>query len=258
MAKGYFAPSVIKAFEVLKLIASAKEGMGISEIARGLDMAKSTVHGMTSALEELGAVRRDAATKRYTLGFTLFELGKTAYSQVDLKDLARPIMEALMEKTDASVFLGVLNWDHVTILDIVEPRTDLKITSPIGSTIPLLAGAAGKVFLAMMDEEQALKTIRTKGLTQYTANSVKDIDRYMEEIKSVRAQGFATDDEEYILGVRAVAAPIVGRTHLMSAIWAVGFKASLNEDKMKALAIFTREAAEAIRQKIDRQPLTST
>jgi DNA-binding IclR family transcriptional regulator len=123
MAKGYFAPSVIKAFEVLKLIASAKEGMGISEIARGLDMAKSTVHGMTSALEELGAVRRDAATKRYTLGFTLFELGKTAYSQVDLKDLARPIMEALMEKTDASVFLGVLNWDHVTILDIVEPRT---------------------------------------------------------------------------------------------------------------------------------------
>ena len=258
MAKGYFAPSVIKAFEVLKLIASAKEGMGISEIARGLDMAKSTVHGMTSALEELGAVRRDPATKRYTLGFTLFELGKTAYSQIDLKDLARPVMEELMEKTDASVFLGVLNWDHVTILDIVEPRTDLKITSPIGTTIPLLAGAAGKVFMAMMDEEQALKTIRAKGLTQYTPNSVTDTDRYIEEMRSVRAQGFATDDEEYILGVRAVAAPILGSTHLMSAIWAVGFKASLDEDKMKALTIFTKEAAETIRWKIDRQPLSST
>jgi IclR family KDG regulon transcriptional repressor len=257
MAKGYFAPSVIKAFEVLKLIASAKEGMGISEIARGLDMAKSTVHGMTSALEELGAVRRDPATKRYTLGFTLFELGKTAYSQIDLKDLARPVMEELMEKTDASVFLGVLNWDHVTILDIVEPRTDLKITSPIGTTIPLLAGAAGKVFMAMMDEEQALKTIRTRGLTRYTSNSVTDIDRYIEEMRSVRAQGFATDDEEYILGVRAVAAPIVGGTHLMSAIWAVGFKASLDEDKMKALTIFTKEAAETIRRRIDRQPLPS-
>ena len=258
MAKGYFAPSVIKAFEVLKLIASAKEGMGISEIARGLDIAKSTVHGMACALEELGAVRRDPATKRYTLGFTLFELGKTAYSQIDLKDLARPVMEGLMEKTDASVFLGVLNWDHVTILDIVEPRTDLKITSPIGTTIPLLAGAAGKVFLAMMSEEQALKFIRTKGLIKFTANSVTDIDRYMEEIRSVRAQGFATDDEEYILGVRAVAAPIVGGTHLMSAIWAVGFKAGLDEDRMKALTIFTKEAAEIIRRKIDRQPLTST
>lgn len=258
MAKGYFAPSVIKAFEVLKLIASAREGMGISEIARGLDMAKSTVHGMACALEELGAVRRDPATKRYTLGFTLFELGKTAYSQIDLKDLARPVMEELMEKTDASVFLGALNWDHVTILDIVEPRTDLKITSPIGATLPLLAGAAGKVFLAMMDEVQALKMIREKGLTRYTANTVTDLDRYREEIRSVRVQGFATDDEEYILGVRAVAAPIVGGPHLMSAIWAVGFKASLDEDRMKALAVFTKEAAEAIRRKIDRQPLTST
>lgn len=257
MTKGYFAPSVIKAFEVLKLIASAKEGMGISEIARGLDMAKSTVHGMACALEELGAVRRDPDTKRYTLGFTLFELGKTAYSQIDLKDLARPVMEELMEKTQASVFLGVLNWDHVTILDIVEPRTNLKITSPIGATIPLFAGAVGKVFLAMLDEEQALKAVRSKGLTKYTDNSITHIDRYMEEIRSVRARGYATDDEEYILGVRAVAAPIVGGSHLMSAIWVVGFKASLDEDKMTALTALTKQAAEAIRRKIDRQPLTS-
>jgi IclR family KDG regulon transcriptional repressor len=254
MAKGYSAPSVIKAFEVLKLIASAKEGMGISEIARELDMAKSTVHGMACALEELGVVRRDPATKRYTLGFTLFELGKSAYSQIELKDLARPVMEELMEKTNASVFLGVLNWDHVTVLDIVEPRTDLKITSPIGTTIPLLAGAAGKVFLAMMDEEQALKSILSKGLTKFTGNSITNPDLYMKEIKTVRAQGFATDDEEYILGVRAVAAPITGENHLMYAIWAVGFKAGLDEDKMKSLAVLTKEAAEAIRRKIDRQP----
>jgi IclR family transcriptional regulator, KDG regulon repressor len=254
MAKGYSAPSVIKAFEVLKLIASAKEGMGISEIARELDMAKSTVHGMACALEELGVVRRDPATKRYTLGFTLFELGKTAYSQIELKDLARPVMEELMEKTNASVFLGVLNWDHVTVLDIVEPRTDLKITSPIGTTIPLLAGAAGKVFLAMMDEEQALKSVLSKGLTKFTGNSITNPDLYMKEIKAVRAQGFATDDEEYIMGVRAVAAPITGENHLMYAIWAVGFKAGLDEDKMKSLAVLTKQAAEAIRRKIDRQP----
>ncbi len=257
MAKAYSAPSVVKAFEVLKLIASVKEGMGISEIARGLDMAKSTVHGMTSALEELGAVRRDPMTKRYTLGFTLFELGKTAYSQIDLKDLARPAMEELMEKTQASVFLGVLNWDHVTILDIVEPRTDLKITSPIGTNIPLLAGAVGKVFLAMMEEEQAVRQIRMKGLAKYTDNTITDLDRYCEEMKVVKQRGFATDDEEYIPGVRAVAAPIMAGSHRMSAIWVVGFKASLDEARMKALGAFTKEAAEAIRLKVERQSVTS-
>lgn len=253
MTKGYYAPSVIKAFEVLKLIASNKEGLGISEIARELGMAKSTVHGMTSALEELGAVRRDPRTKRYTLGFTLFELGKTAYSQIALKDLARPFMEELMERTQTSVFLGVLNWDHVTILDVAEPGTELKITSPIGTTISLFAGAVGKVFLAMMEEAQALSLIGSKGLTKYTENSITEVDRYISEMQAVKAQGFATDDEEYILGVRAVAAPIVGGSHTMSAIWAVGFKANLNEEKMKALAATTKEAAEAIRRKVERQ-----
>ena len=253
MAKGYYAPSVIKAFEVLKLIASKKEGMGISEIARELDMAKSTVHGMTFALEELGAVRRDPMTKRYTLGFTLFELGKTAYSQIELKDLARPFMEELMERTQTSVFLGILNWDHVTILDIVEPRTELKITSPVGTILSLFAGAAGKVFLSMMEEESALRLIRSRGLTKYTDNSITEVERYLEEMRAVKAKGFATDDEEYILGVRAVAAPVVGGgSDAMSAIWAVGFKASLDEDKMKALAVFTKEAAEAIRRKVER------
>jgi IclR family transcriptional regulator, KDG regulon repressor len=253
MAKGYYAPSVIKAFEVLKLIASNKEGMGISEIARELGMAKSTVHGMSSALEELGAVRRDPLTKRYTLGFTLFELGKTAYSQIELKDLARPFMEELMESTQTSVFLGALNWDHVTILEVVEPRTELKITSPIGTTISLFAGAVGKVFLAMMEESQALRIIRSKGLTKYTDNSITEVDRYIDEMRAVKARGFATDDEEYLLGVRAVAAPVVGAGHPLSAIWAVGFKANLEEERMKALAALTREAAEAIRRKVERQ-----
>lgn len=257
MAKGYSAPSVIKAFEILKLVASTREGMGVSEIARDLGLAKSTVHGMASALEELGAVRRDPLTKRYTLGFTLFELGKTAYSQIELKDLARPVMHELMEKTQTSVFLGVLNWDHVTILDIVEPRTELKITSPIGTTIPLLAGAVGKVFLSMMEEEQALKAIRSKGLTQYTHHSITDFKRYVEEMRKVKAQGFATDDEEYILGVRAVAAPILGGPYLMSAIWVVGFKAGLDEEHIKTLTTFTKQAAEAIRHRLERQPPAS-
>jgi IclR family KDG regulon transcriptional repressor len=253
MAKGYFAPSVKKAFEILKVVSSSREGMGISEIARDLKMAKSTVHGMTSALEELGAVLRDPFTKRYTLGFTLFELGKRAYSQIDLKDFARPVMEDLMEKTQASVFLGVLNRDHVTILDVVESRDDIKITSPIGTTLSLLAGAAGKIFLAQMEEAQAVKLIRSKGLTRYTEKTITDPEQYLQEIRIVRMQGYATDDEEYLMGVRAVAAPIKGVGHLMSAIWAVGFKASLDEGKMKALTAQTKEAAERINQGIEGQ-----
>jgi DNA-binding IclR family transcriptional regulator len=251
--KKYSAPSVKKAFEILRALSSSKEGLGVSEIARGLNMAKSTVHGMTSTLEGLGAVTRDPHTKRYRLGLTLFELGRLAYSQIDLKTLARPVIEELMEKTQASVFLGILNWDHVTVLDIVESRQDLKITAPIGTTMSLFAGAVGKVFLASMEESQSQKIIRSKGLTRFTKNTIVDPELYFQELENVRKKGYAVDDEEYILGVRAVASPIVGLGQLMSAIWVVGFKASLNEKKMKAVIAVTKEAAEAIRGRIQEQ-----
>jgi DNA-binding IclR family transcriptional regulator len=152
MSTKYEAPSVKKAFQILGLISEKSQGLGISELSKQLAIGKSTVLGVTSALERVGAIVRDPTTKRFTLGFTLFELGRLAHSRFDLKDVARPFMEALMEKTQTSVFLGIQNREHVTILDIVESRQDLKITAPTGATIPLLAGAVGKVFLAYMGE----------------------------------------------------------------------------------------------------------
>ena len=253
MAEKYQAPIVKKAFQILRLISDTDRGLKISELSRNLGISKSTVHGITTALEELGAIIRDPLTKRFALGFTLFELGRAAYSRIDIKDLAKPFMEELMEKTQESVFLGVRNGKHVTVLDIVESMHDLKITSPIGTTIPLMAGATGKVFLASMQEDQVAEIIKSKGLHKYTENTITDPSRYLKEIKSVKEKGYAVDNEEYISGVSAVAAPVSGKGHLMSAVWVVGFKASINEAKMKALAKETKETAEAISRWIEQE-----
>ncbi len=253
--KKYGAPSVKKAFAILSAISSSKNGLGVSELAKKLKMAKSTVHGMTSALEELGAVMRDPLTKKYKLGFTLLEIGRSAYSQIDLQTSARPVTEELMEKTQTSVFLGILNGGQVTILDIVESRQDLNITAPVGSTIPLFAGAVGKVFLASMAEEQAARIIKSKSLPRFTENSIVDTALYFQELRQVRENGYAVDDEEYILGVRAVASPLIGLGQLRSAIWAVGFKANLDEKKMQTLTGETQKAARTISRRIQEQLL---
>jgi DNA-binding IclR family transcriptional regulator len=253
--KKYGAPSVKKAFAILSAISSSRDGMGVSDLAKKLKMAKSTVHGMTSALEELGAAMRDPLTKKYKLGFTLLEIGRSAFSQIDLQSSVRPVTEELMEKTETSVFLGILNWDQVTILDIVESRRDLNITAPVGSSIPLFAGAVGKVFLASMAGDQAVKMVRSKGLPRFTENSIVDMDLYFDELKHVRQKGYAVDDEEYILGVRAVASPLVGLGQLRSAIWAVGFKANLDDKKMQVLTGATHKAARSISQRIQEQLL---
>lgn len=247
--RSYRAPTVGKAFQILELVARSKPGMTISDLSRQLRISKSTVHGIIAALEEAGAVVRDVQNKRYSLGLTLFDLGRAAYSRIDMKDVARPFLEDLMVKTRESCFFGMRNGDHVSILDIVESTQDIKITAPVGTGIPLLAGATGKVFLASMPDDQAIELLQATGLHRFTANTITDPARYLDQLKAVRKDGYALDDEEYIPGVRAVAAPVRGQGQL-AAIWVVGFTPRLNAEKMKPVALRTKLTAEALGQEI--------
>ena len=87
----------------------------------------------------------------------------------------------------------------------------------------------------------------------WTGNSIVDAKPYLEELVRVRENGYAVDDEEYILGVWAVASPLTGLGQLRSAIWAVGFKASLDEKKMKVISGETQKAAKIISRRIQDQ-----
>ncbi len=247
----YQAPSVKKAFQILDLVARRDNRLTISDLSRELGIGKSTVHGITQALEGIGAVVRDEKTRRYTLGMTLFELAHKVYARIDLKDLARPILEDLMRSTRQSVFLGIRSGDRVSIIDIIESVQDLKITAHIGARLPLLVGATGKVFMASLAEQEAAQLIRTLGLRRVTQRSITDPNRYLEEIRKARESGYALDDEEYMQGIRAVAAPIHAPGRQLSAIWVVGLSQSMKAEDMTTIAVETKNAAEAISRAFD-------
>ncbi|HYQ59631.1 MAG TPA: IclR family transcriptional regulator C-terminal domain-containing protein, partial [Desulfatiglandales bacterium] len=84
---------------------------------------------------------------------------------------------------------------------------------------------------------------------------ITSTERYIQEIRAARENAFATDDEEYIPGVRAVAAPVKEAAPLMSAIWVVGLKASLDGERMKILTQYAVDAARAIDLRIERERL---
>ncbi|MBW2039569.1 MAG: IclR family transcriptional regulator [Deltaproteobacteria bacterium] len=250
MAHRYQAPSVRKAFQVLRLIADSDRGLGISELAKRLGISKSTVHGVTAALEEMEVITRNPLNKRYNLGYAILELSKRGLSKIPLREVARRHMEGLMEETGETVFLGILNGHHILILDSVESNKEIKITSPSGTRIPLSAGATGKLFLAYMEEEEALKYLTTRGLVKYTKNTITDLDSYLQETTKVRKRGFAIDREEYLQGVSAVAALIETKDNLLAAIWVVGFSSSLTDEKMEQVIEKTLHAADAISQEL--------
>ena len=241
----YSAPSVKKAFKILSAISDASNGLGISDLSKQLRIGKSTVHGITSALEEMGVLVRDPLYKRYTVGYSLLELCRTAYLKIELRDLVRKPMEKLVEKVGETVFLGVLNRDHITIVDVVESRNEMKITSPPGTRLPLFAGATGRVLLSQIDEEKAKEIIQKKGLVRYTSKTVIDRRRFLREIEQVKEQGYAVDDEEYIPGVRAVAAPLLFASSPPAALWVVGFTSTMDDQKMKTVI---REIQETVKE----------
>jgi len=255
MSAKYQAPSVIKAFLMLRLISKAEKDLGISHLAKRLEISKGTVHGIVSALVETGALIRDPSSKKYSLGPTLFELGKSAYRELDLREIARPVMKALMERTGTSVFVGIANGHRVSILDVVESNHNLKITAPRGTTIPFMAGATGKVFLASMDPAEAARIITENSIPRFTDHTITDPHAYIREVQLTKEKGYAADDEEYIAGVRAAAAPIEGKRGTLYAIWGVGFKSALEDRKMSELITGIQEAAREITRRVKEQPL---
>ena len=244
----YSAPSVKKAFKILYAISNASSGLGISDLSKKLKIGKSTVHGITTALEEMGVLVRDPFYKRYTMGYSLLELCRAAYAKIELKDLARKPMEKLMGRVGETVFLGVLNGDHVTIVDMVESRNEMKITSPPGTRLPLLAGATGRVLFSQMEEEKAKEVLKKRGLVRYTSKTVIDHRQFLREIAKVKEQGYAVDDEEYIPGVRAVAAPLFYGSSPPAALWVVGFASTLDDLKVKMVIREIQETVQEIKQ----------
>jgi DNA-binding IclR family transcriptional regulator len=247
---GYFAPSVKKAFQILQMIADSPLGLGVSELSKRLNMGKSTVHGITMGLEALGVLVRDPIQKKFNLGYTLLELNRKAYARIELRDVARGPMERLMGLVGETVFLGIMNGDHVTILDVVDSHNEMKITSPPGTRLPLLAGATGKVFLAQFEEKKAKEIIQKMGLARFTPKSIFDLKKFLREAEETKKRGYAIDDEEYMLGVRAIAAPIQTGSPPLAAIWVVGFTSSLDDQKMKTVIHEIQEAAREINQSL--------
>jgi len=244
----YSAPSVKKAFKILHTIADSPIRLGVSELSKQLKIGKSTVHGITSALEELGVLVRDPIDKKYSVGYRLMELGRRTYDKIELRDVARAPMERLMEKVGETVFLGIMDGDHIIILDVVESSNEMKITSPPGTRLPLLAGATGKIFLSLLEEKRAREIVQKMGLEQYTSKSITDQKRFLKEAEEARERGYAIDDEEYLLGVRAIAAPLPLSSFPPVALWVVGFTSSLHDQKKeRVIGEIQKTAQEIIR-----------
>jgi IclR family transcriptional regulator, KDG regulon repressor len=228
----YAAPIVTRVIQILRLIVQEHKQFGVTEISQALEINKSTVFGILKALQAEGFVVKDAATKRYTMGPGLFDLSTMIFKRTDLATLARPFLQQLAEQVGETVFLGARQNDHVTFLEVVEGKKDLKISSHVGAKIPITAGATGKVIFSFMEENEIISFFREKGLPRHTDASLTDLNRFLHEVTIARKEGYAYDYDEYIKGTMAVAAPIRAGKQLIAVVWIVTFSSVMDEQRL--------------------------
>jgi IclR family KDG regulon transcriptional repressor len=244
-------PAVDRAARLLHTIASSETSLGVSELSRQLKFNKSTTHDILTTLCHHHLLERDESTKTYRLGYALAELGHRVGERMDLRAVAHPRLLALARAVEETVILGTYHDGHVAIVDREEAPHDVKITAPLGRRLYYSAGVFGKIFLAAMSEAEANKLVRERPLRAYTPKSITKVTAYRAELEQVRAQGYALDDEEYLAGVRAAAAPVNDEQgRVVAALTVVGFSTRLSNTKLLQIAKQTRDAAEEISRQL--------
>ena len=232
---GYRAPAVHKAFQLLRLVAETPDAMGITRLSAALGFSKSTTHGLVHALIGEGALNWTRGGKRVCIGPGIVALGFSAWNYLKIAEEVQPVINRLRDKIGETVFLGAWSRSRVLIMATSEAADSLKISAPPGTSLPLLAGAVGKAFLASLPGDEASQLIKTLGLQAHTPLSIVSETDYAVELERVRLKGYASDNEEYLPGVKAVAVPIENRQGLPMAVWVVGLAGALTSEKIDAM-----------------------
>jgi len=247
----YNAPILKKGIEILRLITRTDEPLGVSEIARRLSIVKSTALGILKALEEEGFVAQDSATKKFVAGSALYQFSREALRSMELPVVAKPFLQRLVELVGETVILAGRDEDNtIRVLEVVEPKKELKITVPVGTRFPLYTSALMKVFFSQMSNEDITRFVKENTLPRYTDNSVTRVEDLLEQIDKARRQGYATDLEEYRIGVRAIAALVSRGPTARAAISIFGLAGSMDDTRLPDMILHLKNTAQLISAKL--------
>jgi IclR family transcriptional regulator, KDG regulon repressor len=238
--------SVTSALLVLKVFSQDEAEIGISNLAKRLGLAKSTVHRLAVTLAAEGFLEQNPDNGRYRLGLSLFSLGALVRRRMDVSNEARPLLGALRDKTQEAVHLAILAQTSIVYLYNLESSQAIGIRSYIGTRKPAFCTAEGRVLLAF-GTPALLDAVLAEGLVERTAKTITDKAGLKRALEEVRSNGYAVDDEESEVGMRGLAAPIRDISgKVIAAVGLAGPIQRLTKKDLRALAPDVIGTADAV------------
>jgi len=236
--------SLEKALDVLDLVGAAAQGLGQADIAEQLGMPRTTSYRLLATLVARGLLRRDPLRKVYQLGFRCFEMARQADPAPDLVAACVGEMRTLRDLTGETCYLAVLDGLDVLLLERCDGAHSHRSSAELGQRKPAYCTSQGKSILSALAPSVRDALVREMALKPLTPLTITDRKRLQAELKICGARGYAIDDEEILLGVRCVGAPVVdGQGQVRGAISIAGPAYRMTRARLELLGPEVAEAA---------------
>jgi IclR family acetate operon transcriptional repressor len=237
----------LRLFSLLEVVASKGQFFSLQQLAEETNIPKPTLHRMLQQLESAGLLERSVDNRQYGTGVRLRKLAENLLLNDTFHGARHGILRALVNEVGESCNLTALSGSEVMYLDRVETPAPLRFYLHSGSRVPVHCSASGKMFLASMALAQRQRLLAHAPLEAFTPKTLTNLDELEEEIKQVKRQGYALDNEEFLPGLLCVAVPVPsasGRSNLCVAAQAPIMR--LSALKATQLLPALQRAAEAL------------
>lgn len=197
-----------KALLVVDAVVSKDQPVGLAYLTGELDLPKPTIHRVLAQLERAGLVQRAPGTERYVVGSRLNRLSARTLGSLNQGVPTRAILDSLVVEIGETCNIGMLDQHQVTYLDRVECDSHLRVNLARGSRVPAHCTAIGKLLLAHLPAAARDRLLAVAPLKRYTANTIVERREFERELQRIRVRGFSINDQEYVVGMIAMAVPI--------------------------------------------------
>ncbi|MDO1583287.1 IclR family transcriptional regulator [Rhizobium oryzicola] len=232
-----FIGGLAKGLKVIEAFGETQPRLTITEASKLTGLDRATARRCLLTLAELGFAHYDG--KFFSLTPRILRLGHAYLSATPLPHVVQPFLDRLSEEVGQSASVSVLDGTEVVYVARASQRRVMSINLSPGSRLPAYCASMGRVLLAQLPEEEARALLNQSTLRSFTPKTKTGVEELVEEVRKIRAQGFAVIDEELELGLRSIAVPLTdarGRTVAALNIGAPAARVAAKEMEAQFLA----------------------
>ena len=231
--------SLGRAFAILEEVARHRDGIGLADLSKRVALHNSTTFHLVKTMVSLGYIRQEKDSKRYRVGRPLFALAASSLDEIEMVNVATPILEDLSRETGESSHFAVRMGDAVVVIARTSGPGAFQLTDRVGVVRPAHCTALGKVILAALRPDQLKRFLDRVELTPSTEKSITEVAVLLREIEDVRRDGIAFDDGEFNTEVRCAAVSvrdftgqIIGALGISGPVWRLSIQALQSRAKV--------------------------